>query len=101
MKTKQLAQSLILFAPLALLTGCVGFNTALFMTKSNVGLDLDMKPPTAEINISRKEGVVEPSFEGGHTPPVMASFSTKVGHDKIDSFFLGVNQTFAGGDAAV
>lgn len=86
--------------PLAL-TGCVGYNTALFMTKSNAGLDLDAKPPTAEINISRKEGVVEPSFEGGQTPPVMASFSTKVGHDKMDSFFLGVNQTFAGGDAAV
>ena len=91
---------LICLCPLAL-TGCVGFNTALFMTKSNVGLDLDAKPPTAEINISRKEAVVEPSFEGGQTPPVMASFSTKVGHEKMDSFFLGVNQTFAGGDAAV
>ncbi len=91
---------LLCLAPLAL-TGCVGFNTTLFMTKSNAGLDLDMKPPTAEINISRKEGVVSPAFEGGKTPPVMASFSTRIGHDKMDSFFFGVNQTFAGGDAAV
>jgi len=96
MRLKQLLH----LVPLAL-AGCVGSNTALFMTKSNAGLDLDMKPPTAEINISRKEGVVEPSFEGGQTPPVLASFSTKIGHDKMDSFFFGVDQTFAGGDAAL
>lgn len=102
MKTKCLLQSLALLVPLGLLTGCVGFNTALFMTKSNAGLDFDMKPPTVEINISRKEGVVEPSFEGGKTPPVMASFSTKAGAaDGLHRFFFGVDQTFAGGDAAV
>jgi hypothetical protein len=94
-------QYLLCLAPLAL-TGCVGFNTALFMTKSNAGLDFDMKPPTVEINISRKEGVVEPSFEGGKTPPVMASFSTKNGAaGGLHRFFFGVDQTFSGGDAAV
>ena len=86
--------------PLAL-TGCVGYNTALFVTKSNVGLDLDAKPPTAEINISRKELVIEPVFEGGKTPPVLASFSANAGNSGLSRFFFGVNQTFAGGDAAV
>lgn len=102
MKTKHLLQSLALLIPLGMFTGCVGYNSALFMTKSNAGLDFDMKPPTVEINISRKEGVVEPSFEGGKTPPVMASFSTKAGGaGGLHRFFFGVDQTFAGGDAAV
>jgi len=58
--------------------GCAGYNTTMFMTKSNAGLDIDMKPPTAEINISRKEAVIEPVFEKGQTPPVMASFKPNV-----------------------
>lgn len=87
------------FGTLIFLTGCVGYNTTLFMTKSNAGLDFDAKPPTMELNISRKEGVVEPTFEGGKTPPVLASFGSKSGG--FSKFFFGVDQTFAGGDAAV
>ena len=83
-----------------LLTGCVGYNHTLFMTKSNVGLDFDSKPPTAEISVSRKEAVIAPAFEGVQTPPVMASFGTETGFSTFTSFFLGVNQTFAGGDSA-
>jgi hypothetical protein len=84
-----------------LLTGCAGYNNTMFMTKSNIGLDFDSKPPTAEINISRKEAVIAPAFEGAKTPPVMASFkpSVKAG-GSFTSFFMGVDQTFAGGDAA-
>lgn len=96
MKTKHL----LCLAPL-LLSGCVGYNTALFMTKSNMGLDLDAKPPTAEVNIARKEMVIEPVFEGGKTPPVMASFSAQAGNKGLERFLFGVNQTFAGGDSAV
>jgi hypothetical protein len=85
-----------------LLSGCVGYNHTLFMTKSNAGLDIDTTPPTAEINISRKEGVVAPAFEDGQTPPVMASFGSNIGAGaSIGRFFFGVDQTFAGGDAAV
>ena len=84
----------------ALLAGCAGQNHTLFMTKSNAGLDLDTKPPTAEINISRKEGVVAPTFEGGQTPPVVASFGGQA-DGNIKKFLFGVDQTFAGGDAAV
>lgn len=86
---------------LGFLGGCAGYNTTMFTTKSNAGLDLDMKPPTAEITISRKEGVIEPSFEKGQTPPVMASFKPRVGFGGgFKNYFLGVDQTFAGGDAA-
>ena len=87
---------------MASLSGCAGYNTTVFTTKSNVGLDIDTKPPTAEITVSRKEAVVEPAFEGGKTPPVMASFKPHVGFgSSLQNFFVGVDQTFAGGDAAV
>lgn len=94
---------IVLFAlPLAgLLAGCVGYNHTLFMTKSNAGLDVDMKPPTTEVTIARKEAVISPVFEGGKTPPVMASFgaNSDVGNS-FTRFLFGVDQTFAGGDAA-
>lgn len=82
--------------------GCVGYNSTLFYTKSNAGLDFDAKPPTTEITVSRKEGVIAPSFEGGKTPPVMASFKPHGGNGNgFENFFFGVDQTFAGGDAAI
>ena len=82
--------------------GCAGRNHILFMTKSNVGLDFDAKPPTLEITASRKEAVIAPTFEGGQTPPVAASFKPRAGTgDGFANFFLGVDQTFTGGDAAV
>lgn len=87
--------------PLAL-TGCAGSNHTLFMTKSNFGLDFDSKPPTLEISLARKEAVIAPSFEGAQTPPVMASFKPHSGTGSgFENFFLGVDQTFAGGDAAM
>lgn len=99
---KQKIQLSCLFAVAALLQGCAGYNTVMFMTKSNAGLDIDMKPPTAEISISRKEAVIAPAFEKGQTPPVMASFKPNVGFgNRFGNYFLGVDQTFAGGDAAM
>lgn len=98
MKTHRL---LLALPAAALITGCVGYNHTLFMTKSNAGLDFDLKPPTAEVAISRKEAVIAPVFEGGKTPPVMASFGSDNGAAAgFSRFFFGVNQTFAGGDAA-
>ena len=93
--------SLTLALPL-LLSGCAGRNHILFMTKSNVGLDFDSKPPTLEITASRKEAVIAPAFEGGQTPPVAASFKPRAGAGSgFANFFLGVDQTFTGGDAAM
>ena len=86
----------------ALGAGCVGYNSTVFVTKSNAGLDFDAKPPTTEITIARKEGVIAPSFEGGQTPPVLASFKPHAGDGSgFQNFFFGVDQTFAGGDAAL
>lgn len=80
--------------------GCaVGYNSTLFMTKSNIGLDIESKPPTAEISIARREGVIAPGFEGGQTPPVISGFRT--GLNPFSRFFFGVKSIFAGGDAAV
>ncbi len=84
----------------ALFSGCARTHI-LFMTKSNVGLDFDSKPPTLEITVSRKEVVVAPVFEGGQTPPVAASFKPRAGGTGFANFFLGVDQTFEGGDAAL
>lgn len=85
---------------LLLTAGCaVGYNSALFATKTNVGLDVDSTPPTAEISIARREVVIAPVFEGGQTPPVMASFSAT--SNPFSRLFFGVDSTFAGGDAAV
>jgi len=79
------------------LAGCaIGYNHTLFATKTNVGMDLDTKPPTAEISIARREFVIEPTYEKGQTLPVLASF-------KVDSgfwIFASISSTFAGGDAA-
>ena len=81
-----------------LLTGC-STDRLLFVTKSTVGIDVDSQPPTSEIAINRKEGVIEPVFEGGQTPPVLASF--KADANPIARFFgFGIGSTFATGDAA-
>lgn len=80
------------------LGGCaVGFDHTLFMTKSNVGLDVDTKPPTAEVSIARRELVIAPTFEGGQTPNVLAGFKT--GNRLL--FGFDVSSIFAGGDAAL
>jgi hypothetical protein len=88
-----------LLSVLITLSGCaVGYNSTLFYTQSNIGLDAETKPPTAEISIARREGVIEPGFEGGQTPPVIAGFRNHSG--PFSRFFFGVQSTFAGGDAA-
>ena len=82
------------------LSGCVvGYNSTLFYTQSNIGVDAETKPPTAEISIARREGVIEPGFEAGQTAPVMAGFQSH--NNPLSRFFFGVQSTFAGGDAAV
>lgn len=99
---KRTIQLVSLTALATILGGCAGYNTVMFATKSNVGLDVDTKTPTAEITVARKEFVAEPAFEGGQTPPVMASFKPHAGFTGgFQNFFVGVDQTFAGGDAAV
>ena len=79
------------------ITACVGYDSTLFVTKTNYGLDLSTMPPTMALDISRDEGVISPQFEGGKTLPVLASF--KASGNNIFSSSLG--STFAAGDAAL
>lgn len=81
-------------------SGCgIGYNKTLFFTKTNVGVDFDSQPPTAEITIARREGVIAPTFEGGQTPPILASFHLEV--KGFAALFAGISTTFVGGDSAV
>lgn len=78
------------------LTGCgVGYNRMIFVTKTNVGVDIDSKPPTAQISIGRMEGTFAPVYEGGQMPPLMGSFR----FSQSDGAYLG--SVFSVGDAAV
>ncbi len=81
------------------LTGCgIGYNTMLVATRTNMGVDIDTKPPTLEISIARQEGVIEPQFEEGKTLPVMTSFKSDT--NAIGRMFVGVGQSFSTGKAA-
>lgn len=89
-------------------SGCAG-DRALVATKTNIGLDIDSKPPTAEITIARRELAIQPTFpdiaekkdNNGHkiketSLPLLASF------DLQGKFFNPrIIGHFAGGDAAV
>ncbi|MFZ1851554.1 MAG: hypothetical protein WAU15_04875 [Nitrosomonas sp.] len=84
------------------LLGCA-HDRALIVTKTNVGIDLDTKPPTAEISIARRELAILPSFphiiadkNNETTLPILASFNLQ------GKFFNpSIIGHFAGGDAAV
>lgn len=52
----------ILLISCIFITACSGYDRVLFVTKTNVGLDIDTTPPTAEITIARREITIEPVF---------------------------------------
>jgi hypothetical protein len=80
------------------MAGCsVGYNRLIFVTKSNVGLDVDSQPPTAQLAIARTEGAFAPVFEGGNTIPLLASFRFK----SSGAFASNIGSVFAAGDSAV
>lgn len=91
---------LVLF--IVLLSGCAGYDRVLFVTKTNVGLDIDQKPPTAEITIARRELAITPTYqdtvpdEKEKTLPLLASFG-------LTGNFINpeITSQFAGGDAAI
>jgi hypothetical protein len=82
------------------LSGCAGYDRILFATKTNVGIDVDNKPPTAEITIARRELAITPTFqdsvEQDNTLPLLASFGLDGGILDPD-----LSSRFAGGEAAV
>jgi hypothetical protein len=76
--------------------GCgLGYNRMLFFTTTNYGLNLDSTPPTAEVSVGRREGVIAPSFDGDKVPPVLGMFRSD------GNFFSpALSGVFAGGKAA-
>jgi hypothetical protein len=64
----KLKYSIVAIIGILALPGCAGYDRILFVTKTNVGLDVDNKPPTEEID---QQGVV--------VPPNMLVFSSQAG----------------------
>ena len=97
---RQLKLGVLMFVSSTLLTGCFGYDRILFVTKTNVGLDVENKPPTAELTIARRELGIAPAFRDAQgkekTLPLLASFGRKG-----SLFGTGITSQFAGGDAAV
>lgn len=91
--------SVALFVASISLAGCETNDRLLFATKTNYGLDIDSKPPTAEITIARRELAIAPTFQDAdkeNTLPLLASFG-------LSGLFLDpeITSRFAGGEAAV
>jgi hypothetical protein len=98
--SRRIMHGLLLALGFVVSTGCAGYDRILFVTKTNVGLDIDDKPPTAELTIARRELAITPTFEDAqgaeNTLPLLASFG-------LSGNFLDpeITSRFAGGDAAV
>ena len=89
---------ILILITFCLISACgVGQKKILFTTQSNVGLDVDAKQLTAQINIDRQEAVIGPTFEGGKHVPIIAGFRN---NNRLLGGF-GVSSVFAGGEAAV
>jgi hypothetical protein len=86
------------------LASCVGTQSAMHVSTSNFGVDIDTTPPTTEIGLSRTEVAVQPAFANGQTPSSVMSFEGRTGNGwgkgVISNFFFGTGGTFATGQAA-
>lgn len=97
---RHVKHSILLAAGILALAGCAGYDRILFVTKTNIGLDIDNKPPTAEITIARRELAITPTFQDAtddeKTLPLLASFG-------LTGTFLNpeITSRFAGGEAAL
>lgn len=97
---RHLTCSILLAIGIFTIVGCAGYDRVLFVTKTNIGLDIDDKPPTAEITIARRELAITPTFDNVQgdetTLPLLASFG-------LTGNFLNpeITSRFAGGEAAV
>lgn len=98
--SRPIMHGLLLVLGFVVSTGCSGYDRILFATKTNIGLDIDDTPPTAEVTIARRELAITPAFEDAqgdeNTLPLFASF-------ELNGIFLDpeVTSRFAGGEAAI
>lgn len=93
---------LMIIGAILLLSGCAGYNRILFLTKTNVGIDVSREPlPTAEITIARREVALLPTYQDtianqDKTLPLFGAFSQSGG-----LLNPSITSVFAGGSAAV
>ncbi len=89
----------ILFLPTVFMLGCAGYDRAYLITKTNIGIDIDSTPPTAEVTIARRELAIQPTYPFSVGPekalPLLASFG-------LQGSFINpqITSYFAGGSAA-
>ena len=95
MNKQTLPQLLLPACALAFLTGCVGTDSVLFVTTTNIGIDADTRPPNATIGYDRYEGYFGPVYESGAIPPVVARLESN-----LSVFSPQLRQVYATGDAA-
>lgn len=88
-----LGNSLVAFLAAALLSSCA--DGGLFVTSTSVGIDLDMKVPTASIGYGRVEQFAGPNFESDGVPDVVAAIDSKG-----EFFKFKTRQVYATGEAA-
>lgn len=85
-----------------LVSGCAGHDRVLFATKTNVGLDVDSTPPTAEITISRREIAIQPTYHDTEDKPSELALPLIAAFGFQGKFYSPkISAQFAGGDAAV
>lgn len=86
-------QKAVVFALFCIsLSGCKDPNLdTVFYTVTNLGVNFDTRPPTAEIALSRREGVIQPEFAGGVHLPVIATMDSRPGllDGRMTATFLG------------
>lgn len=85
---------------LLLLNGCSMSDRVFLATKTNVGIDIDNKPPTAELSIARRELNIQPVFpDYTNEDSIMPTFAA---FGLSDSWINPrIRGEFAGGKAAV
>jgi hypothetical protein len=78
----------------AVITGCT--DTAVFVTKSSLAIDVDPQAQSASVGYDRTEGFIGPRYGNGQAPAVLASIKT-------DGALISpeIKQLYATGKAAV
>ena len=74
------------------LSGCTNPQLdTVFYTVTNMGVNFDSRIPAAEISLSRREGVLQPEFEGGVHLPVIATSDSRPGllEGRVTATFIG------------
>lgn len=86
---------LVLALTAAVLTACGDTEKVLFVTTTQIGIDVDTKSQGAVIGYGRYEGLIGPVYESGAAPPVVAGLKSN-----LQVFNPNIHQIYATGEAA-